>query len=75
MNIYEMFGRQAEQMQELCGFFASTMQLLQQIRNGEVIPCQIVLNQTGWEVEDQPKQEESDGDKAKEAAGSNGVHA
>ena len=54
MNIYEMFGRQAEQTQQLRAFYDGTMKLLRDLENGKVMPEQILITDNGWELRDQP---------------------
>ena len=50
MNIYEMYGRQAEQMQQSRAYFDATQKLLADLQDGSVLPPQLVITQTGWEL-------------------------
>lgn len=52
MNIYEMYGRQAEQLMEATQFHAATMKLLADLRDGNVLPEQIVITEGGWELKE-----------------------
>jgi len=56
MNIYEMFGRQAEQTQQLRAFYDGTMKLLRDLENGKVMPEQILITDNGWELRDLPEE-------------------
>ena len=58
MNIYEMYGRQAEQTQQLRGFYDSTMKLLRDLEEGKVIPAQVFVTDNGWELRDPPVEPE-----------------
>ena len=51
MKIYEMFGRQAEGMQELREFHTLTMQLLRDLKTGTVDISQVILTENGWQIE------------------------
>lgn len=46
-----MFGRQAEKMQELAEFHATTMRLLRELKDGTVTVAQITLSESGWVVD------------------------
>lgn len=50
MNIYEMYGRQAEQLLAATEFHASTLKLLADLRDGKVSPVRLVITDEGWEV-------------------------
>ena len=50
MNIHEMYGRQAEQLNELLGSWSGLLQLLGDIRDGRVLPAQLVVTDNGVEV-------------------------
>ena len=54
MNIYEMFGRQAEQAAQLRVFYDGTMKLLRDLEEGKVMPAQILVTGNGWELRDLP---------------------
>ena len=54
MNIYEMFGRQAEQAAQLRVFYDGTMKLLRELVTGEVSVEQILVTDNGWEIRDPP---------------------
>ena len=57
MNIYEMFGRQAEQAAQLRVFYDGTMKLLRDLETGVIPPSQILVTDTGWEIRDPPMPE------------------
>ena len=77
MNIYEMHGRQSEKMQEVVESWGATLQLLRDLRDGNVMPSQLVVEQDGWRLSDRRNE---DGDQAgctdsgcsEECAGSEG---
>ena len=58
MNIYEMYGRQAEQAQQLRAFFDSTMKLLRELVRSEVSVAQLFVTDNGWELRDPPVEPE-----------------
>jgi len=51
MKIYEMYGRQAEQMQEYVEFHTRTMQLLTDLKTGAASLDKVTIQSTGWTVE------------------------
>lgn len=51
MNIYEMYGRQAEQLQEAMEYHARTQKLLADIQSGACVPVQLVVTAEGWSVQ------------------------
>ena len=59
MNIYEMYGRQSERTQEMVEGWSTTLQLLRDLQDGKVRPAQLVVSQTGWEVQDVGRTEDS----------------
>lgn len=52
MGIHEMFGRQAEKLQEAIEFHRATIQLLADLRDGKVQPEQIVIDAGGWTLKE-----------------------
>ena len=50
MKIHEMFGRQAEKMQEMQEGLEVTLQFLRDIRDSKIQPSQLVVTDNGWEV-------------------------
>lgn len=58
MNIYEMYGRKAEQCETLIGQFLATLDLLRQIHDGAVQPSQLVVTDKGWTLRDTEQGEE-----------------
>ena len=50
MNIYELHGRQTEKMQQIVESWGTTLQLLRDLQDGTVLPSQLVVTQSGWEV-------------------------
>jgi len=48
VNIYEMFGRQAEQVAELRAYFERTQGLLNGLLDGKVSADQLIVTQEGW---------------------------
>ena len=49
MNIYELYGRQTEQIAQLQQYFTATQQGLRDLRDGKALPSQLVVTDTGWE--------------------------
>lgn len=56
MNIYELYGRQAEKLMELQQYHQLTQQVLNDLVAGKVLPAQLVVTQMGWQVADDPRQ-------------------
>lgn len=54
MNIYEMFGRMAEEKQGDFEFMKGTMELLRQLKSGAVTLDQLELSEKGWNVNPTP---------------------
>ena len=52
MNIYEMYGRQSEKLQESLEFHRSTMRLLQDLKDGTVSLKQLELDTAGWHLQE-----------------------
>ena len=52
MNIYELYGRQAEQLTQLGDYFRITQKLLNDLMSGSVLPSQLVITQSGWQLGD-----------------------
>ena len=50
MNIYEMYGRQAEQLKALEDYYQGTQKLLAALVSGEIVIERLSLNGTGWMV-------------------------
>lgn len=57
MNIYELHGRQAEQLRQTTDAFVETLALLRQLRDGDVLPSQLVVNDNGWTLKDEPHED------------------
>ena len=51
-NIYEMYGKQSESLSHLQDFYHYTMELLKQLKSGEVPLSALVVKDSGWEVKD-----------------------
>ena len=49
-----MFGRQSEKMQEMVESWQRTLQLLRDVRDGKVLPSQLVVQDNGWEIQEPP---------------------
>jgi len=62
VNIYELYGRQTEQMAQLQEYFKLTQQGLRDLSEGKVLPSQLVVTDQGWECKpqegDEPIREE-----------------
>ena len=54
MKIHEMFGRQAEKMQEMQEGLEVTLQLLRDIRDNKIQPSQLIVTDNGWEIQEAP---------------------
>ena len=52
MNIYEAYGRQAEQLRQATDAFAETLALLRQLRDGKVLPSDLVVEDNGWKLKE-----------------------
>lgn len=50
MGIHELYGRQAEQFNELLEAWNGVLQIVRDIRDGRVLPSQLVVNENGVEV-------------------------
>ena len=50
MNIYEMYGRQAEQFQDAVDKFMNTLELLRDLKAGKLSLNQVVVDRNGWNV-------------------------
>lgn len=50
MNIYEMYGRQAEQLNQAEEYFNATQKVLHDLKSGTVLPSQLVIAQGGWHL-------------------------
>ena len=59
MNIYEMHGRQSEKMQEVVESWGATLQLLRDLRDGNILPAQLVVEQDGWKLSDRRNEDRS----------------
>ena len=57
MNIYELHGRQAEQLRQTTDAFMETLALLRRLRDGDVLPSQLVVNDNGWTLKDEPHED------------------
>lgn len=58
MNLYERYGRKQEMFEELLEAYQSTLNLLQDLLNGERTLDEIILSPEGWELKE-PKVEMS----------------
>lgn len=45
-----MLGRQSEKMQEMLEMWQKTLQLLRELREGQVLPSQLSVDERGWEL-------------------------
>lgn len=54
MKIHEMFGHQAERLQELMEFHELTAKLLQDLKDGKVALSQLTVKPNGWDVTPAP---------------------
>ena len=52
MTIYEMYGRQAEQLMERTDAFMRTLDVLRMIRDGKVLPSDLVVEDNGWKLKE-----------------------
>lgn len=50
MNIYEIHGHQCEKLSQFEEFYHTTMQLLKQMKNGEINLSQVKVSDNGWEI-------------------------
>lgn len=50
MNLYEMYGRQAEELHQLHSTWLKTLELLRAIRDGEVKPKSLDIDENGWRI-------------------------
>lgn len=50
MNLFEMYGRQAEQYERLHSTWLKTIELLQALKAGEVKLKDIEVDESGWRV-------------------------
>lgn len=50
LDIYGMFGHQAEKYQEAVEQFGFTLDLLRQLHDGIVKPCDVKVSESGWEI-------------------------
>lgn len=53
MNIYELYGRQAEQLAHLQEYYQATQQGLRDLRDGKFLAAQLVVTDNGWEIKEQ----------------------
>ena len=61
MSIYEMYGRQAETMEKLREYFSLTQKILQDLKDGTVLPARLVVTSQGWEIgEEEPAETPKD---------------
>ena len=54
MNIYEMYGRQAEQHQDAVVKSLNTLELLRDLKAGKFSLDQVVVDRNGWNVTANP---------------------
>lgn len=52
MNIYELYGRQAEHMEQMREYFRYTQQGLRDLQEGRILPSQLVVTDNGWETKE-----------------------
>lgn len=50
MNIYEMYGRKAEEVEELGNGLRETLTLLEELKSGEIQVDQVEVNDHGWSL-------------------------
>ncbi len=50
MNIYEMYGRKAEEVEELGNGLRETLTLLEQLKSGQVRVEQMEVSDHGWSL-------------------------
>ena len=50
MNLYEMYGRQAESLQDTVDKFLNTVELLQDLKAGKLTLDQVVVEKNGWHL-------------------------
>ena len=50
MNIYEMYGRLSEKKLALDDAYKMTLELLRQLKSGEVDAHTLVVEETGWQI-------------------------
>ena len=50
MNIYEMYGRQAENLQSAVDKFMNTLELLADLKAGKLTLDQVVVERNGWYI-------------------------
>ena len=50
MNIYEMFGKQSEELQDVVDKFYATLNLLRKLKSGEIALERLTINEKGWDV-------------------------
>ena len=53
MNIYEQFGRQAEQLQQTTDAFLRTLEALRMIRDGKLDPARLVVEENSWRLKEE----------------------
>ena len=63
MKIHEMFGRQAEKMQEMQEGLEVTLQLLRDIRDNKIQPSQLIVTDNGWEIQEAPDGNQESGER------------
>ena len=54
MNIYEMHGRQSEQLQEALEAFRKTLQLMRELQAGTLTLDQVRVSEQSWEIVESP---------------------
>ena len=55
MNIYELYGKQTEQLEQLSEGFTKTLKLLRDIKDKKVNIKNVELSGGGWEIKDKSK--------------------
>ena len=55
MNIYELYGKQTEQLEQLSEGFIKTLRLLRDIKDKKVNIKNVELSDGGWEIKDKNK--------------------
>ena len=55
MNIYELYGKQTEQLEQLSEGFIKTLELLRDIKDKKVNIKNVELSDGGWEIKDRSK--------------------
>lgn len=52
MNIYELYGRQTEQLEQLAEGYRQTLELLRNIKDKKVSIKDVELSDSGWKLKE-----------------------